>query len=148
MVWHQRQALHRGQHGDPRRLIDVHAVDGLRVHLGHRDGERDLADAAIELLALLVGELLRVLEPGPRERVETLRQDHRSGDHRAEECSASNLVHAGDGAEASVAKRLLGCVAADQELEHALLRGGGADRLRGAKRGYRDAHAGYEFTTI
>ena len=51
VVGREGAAVHGGQHGDARGLVDVDAVDGLGVHLGDGDGEGTAADVAIEALA-------------------------------------------------------------------------------------------------
>jgi hypothetical protein len=63
MVRRNRQRLHGAEHGDTRRLVDVDPVDGLCVHLGHRNRQSHLANAKIELLTLLAGQLLGVFQP-------------------------------------------------------------------------------------
>src|ERR1035441_6500938 len=68
MIRHDRERLDRGEHGDARGLVDVDAVDGLGVDLGDRDSDGDLADAAVELLAVLAGELLGILQAGAGKR--------------------------------------------------------------------------------
>jgi hypothetical protein len=91
-----------------------------------------------------LGELLGVFEPGIGEGGHVLGQDDGGGYDRAEESAAADLVDAGDGEEAAETEGLLVCVAADEELEHALLGGGGGDGRRGAG----CTHSGYEFTTF
>ncbi len=159
MVGLEGEAGDGGEHGDARGLVDVDAVDGLGVDLGDGDGEGDAADAAVELFALFAGELFGVFEAGAGEGVGAFGQDDGGGDDGAEERAAADLVDAGDGAEAAIAEGLLGCVGADEELQHALLGGGGGDGMiccaafAAAWFGAvsccgRAAHSGYESTTF
>ena len=149
MVGREGEALYRGQHGDARGLVDVDAVNGLGVHLGDGDGQGDLADAAVELFAVLAQKLLGVLESGAGQAGHPLGQNDGGGDHGAEKRAATYLVHTGDGAKAAVTQGLFRRVAADQQLEHALFRSGGRDDACGARRrSGNTAHIGFEFTTL
>ncbi len=117
------QRLHRTEHGQACGVIDVNSVDGFGVDLGHADREGRAANAPIEAFALLTGQLLGVFEAHAHENCILGRQDDRRGHDRAEECTAANLVHAGDDSVTTVAESLLGGVSALQLLEHLLLGG-------------------------
>ncbi len=121
------KALDGGEHGHSRGLVDVDAVDGLGVDGGDGEGERHAADLLVEGFALFAGELFGVFEAGGGKHIEALGQDDSGGDDRAEQRAAAHFIDTGDALEAVVAKGLLRCVAADEQLEHALFRGSGGD---------------------
>jgi hypothetical protein len=77
----------------------------------------------VERLALFAEELFGVFEAGGSEVVEALGQDDGGGDDRAKESATADFIDAGYALEAVVTESLLGRVAADEELEHALLFG-------------------------
>ncbi len=121
------KSVDRGEHGEAGGLVDVDPVDGLGVDGGDRDGESAAFDAFVEPFPIFAGELFGVGEAGAGEGAAVAREDDGSGDDGAKECATADLVHAGDGLKAVVAKRLLGCVGADEGAEHLLLGGGAGE---------------------
>ena len=118
------EALDGVEHGEARGLVDVDAVDGFGIDFCDGDGEGHFADLAVEVLALLAGELLGVLEAVAGEVCRFDGEDDGRGYDGAEEASATDFVDASDEGVALVAERLLGCVGADELLEHLLFRSG------------------------
>ena len=142
------EALDGDEHGEAGGLVDVEAIDGLGVDFGDRKGDGNLADLAIEALALLAGELLGVFETHAGEDSDLRRENHGGGDDGAEERTATDFVDAGDDAVAVVAQGLLRRVGADELLEHLLLGGGFGDAVDGRnveEQGHRYASEGRTF---
>ena len=121
------EALDGVEHGEARGLVDVDAVDGFGVNFRDGDGDGDFADLVVEVLALLAGELLGVLEAVAGEGCRLDGEDDGGGDYGAEEGAATDFVDAGDELVALVAEGLLRRVGADELLEHLLLGGGFGD---------------------
>ncbi len=131
MVGGEVEALDGEEHGEAGGLVDVEAVDGFGVDFGDGDGEGELADLAVEELALVLGELLGVFETEAGEGGGAGGEDDGGGDDGAEEGSATDFVDTCDEGEALVAEGLLGGVGADELLEHLLLGGGFGDARDG-----------------
>ena len=125
------EALDGQEHGEAGGLVDIDAVDGFGVDFGDGEAEGDLADLAVELLALLAGELFGVFEAHARESGEAGGKDDGGGDDGAEESAAADFIDTRDAEEAVVAEGLLGRVGADELLEHLLLGSGLGDTSDG-----------------
>ena len=88
-----RQAEQRAPHGEQRGLQDIQQIDFVVVGLGHRPGDRALANAHGEHFTALGGELLRIAQAADRaHRI----KDHRRRHDRAREWTAPGLIHPGD----------------------------------------------------
>jgi len=79
------EALDGLEHGEAGGLVDVDAVDGLGVDFGDGDRDGELADLAVEELALFSGELLGVFEAEAGEGGGAGGKDDGRGDDGAEE---------------------------------------------------------------
>jgi mono/diheme cytochrome c family protein len=99
----QRQLLHRAAHGFERRLANIDAVDGFRIHRGNGPGDGVRANLHVELDALFLAEFLRV---GESVELEAGSQNHRRGNHRAKQRTAAHLVHSGNAPRSALARVL------------------------------------------
>ena len=99
-----RKVLHRLVHGRFAGAEDVDAVDGLRLHHADGDGAGARDDQAAEGDAMLVIELLGVVD------AEVGRlgiEDHTGGDDRAGEAAAADFIGSGDGPKTRIAEPAL-----------------------------------------
>ena len=130
MIGRYVEALDSEEHGETRGLVDIDRVYGLGCDLCNTDGDGHAADAAIHGFTVLAGHLFGIFQAALCEGGDAFRKDYRSGDDRAKERSPADFINACDPFEAVVAERLLGRIAADEELQHPLLRSGGFYGLR------------------
>ena len=73
------------QHGEAGSVINVDAIDGFGIDRGETNREGGLADAAVELFALLAGELFGILQAHAHEDRIFGRKDDGGRDDWAEE---------------------------------------------------------------
>ena len=105
MVGRRLQLVERQIHRAMRRLVDVDAVDHLRVHESNSPADvRMRGQDRVILLALRFGELLGVVEAtegaGQTRFQPGTREHDGAGDHRPRERATAGLIHARDDGQA------------------------------------------------
>src|SRR5208283_3402768 len=126
VVGTKRQLADGFLHGALGGPVDVDLVDGGDVYSSYRPGERVLADSRRKRLALLTVEQLGIAQPANA--VAGI-ENHRGGNHWAEERSAADFVHAGDQLCARSPRELFVLQRALQLLQQAQLESGLGNRF-------------------
>jgi hypothetical protein len=94
VIGRQLQPADGAAHGEHRGVVDVEAVDLAHARGADGHGEGALGDARRQLLALVGGELLGVVDAADGAGVGS--HDHRTSDDGAREGAPSDFIHSGD----------------------------------------------------
>ena len=92
-----RQLLHRMQHGETRRVVDIDLIDAGGIHSGNGPGDGMLANQQREFFAALGRKQFRIAQAANAVcRVVIFIEDHGGGDDRAEQRSTTDFIDSGN----------------------------------------------------